>query len=327
VLNSANDIGLQAINGALSSGDRANMAAQLVQLRNQLVQLSNTSDANGTALFAGTSTTNSPFNLNANGSVSYSGNDAQSFTAIGQGLQIANGDSGSSVFMNVPAGNGAFVANANAANTGTLVVGANDVTNTGAWQGVTASGAVNDTITFGANGSYSVSDANGNPVNDANGNPVTGTYQDGGSISFNGISIAMSGTPAAGDTVSVKSDSIQNTQDVFSTLNNMINALQSSGSSTTINNTLNRQLESLNQAMNSVTTAQVAIGGRINVLQQQQSSYADLSVTYQSALSDVQNVDMATAISNLSLQSTALQASQQVFAKVQSLSLFNYIQG
>jgi flagellar hook-associated protein 3 FlgL len=36
-------------------------------------------------------------------------------------------------------------------------------------------------------------------------------------------------------------------------------------------------------------------------------------------------VDMATAISNLSLQSTALQASQQVFAKVQGLTLFNYI--
>jgi flagellar hook-associated protein 3 FlgL len=41
----------------------------------------------------------------------------------------------------------------------------------------------------------------------------------------------------------------------------------------------------------------------------------------------VQNVDITTAISNLSLQSTALQASQQVFAKVQGTSLFNYLQG
>ncbi len=327
VLNSVNDIGLQAINGALSSSDRASMATQLTQLRNQLVQLANTSDANGTALFAGTSTTTSPFTVNADGTVSYNGNDAQSFTAIGQGLQIANADSGSSVFVNVPAGNGAFVASANASNTGSLVVGTNSVDNTAAWQAATASGAVNDTITFGANGAYSVTDANGNPVNDASGNPVTGTYQDGGSISFNGVSVTMSGTPAAGDTVSVKSDSSQNNQDVFSTLNNMINALQSSGSSTTINNSLNRQLESLNQAINSVTNTQVSVGSRMDVLQQQQTSYADLSVTYQSALSDVQNVDMATAISNLSLQSTALQASQQVFAKVQSLSLFNYIQG
>jgi flagellar hook-associated protein 3 FlgL len=137
----------------------------------------------------------------------------------------------------------------------------------------------------------------------------------------------MSGTPASGDTVNVQSDTASNTQDVFTTLNNMIAALQSGGSNTSITNTLNRQLESLNQAMNSVSTTQVAVGSRMDTLQQQSSSYSDLSVTYQSALSDVQNVDMATAISNLSLQSTALQASQQVFAKVQGTSLFNYLQG
>ncbi len=225
--------------------------------------------------------------------------------------------------MNVPAGNGSFVASANPGNTGTLVVGSTSVGSAGAWSVATASGTVDDTITFSANGSYKVTDANGNPVNDANGNPIAGIYKDGDSITINGATLSMSGVPADGDKVSLTSGS---TQDVFSTLNNMITALQSGGSSTALNNTLNRQLESLNQAMNNVTTTQVSIGGRMNTLQQQQTSYANLNVTYQSALSDVQNVDMATAISNLSLQSTALQASQQVFAKVQSLSLFNYIQ-
>ncbi len=326
LLNSANDIGLQAINGSLSSRDRSGMATQLTQIRDALVQLANTTDANGAALFAGTSTTSSAFTLNASGTVTYNGNDAQSFTAVGAGAQVANADPGSSIFMNVAAGNGSFVASANAANTGTLVVGSNSVSDTNAWSAATASGPINDTITFGANGTYAVTDASGNPVTDSSGNPVTGTYTDGDSISVNGASITLSGTPAAGDTVSLTSDSAQNTQDVFSTLNNMINALQSGSSSTALNNTLNRQLESLNQAMNNVTSTQVAVGGRLNTLQQQQTSYANLNVTYQSALSDVQNVDMASAISNLSLQSTALQASQQVFAKVQAMSLFNYIQ-
>ena len=74
-----------------------------------------------------------------------------------------------------------------------------------------------------------------------------------------------------------------------------------------------------------MSATQVAIGGRLDTLQQQQGTYQDLNVTYQSALSDVQNVDAYTAISNLSLQSTALQASQQVFAQVKSMSLFNYL--
>ncbi|HUA79071.1 MAG TPA: flagellin, partial [Dyella sp.] len=259
------------------------------------------------------------------GAVTYTGNNQQPFTAIGSGLQVANSDPGASLFMDVPAGNGSFVASASSGNTGTLVVGANSVTDTAAWNAAKASGPINDTITFGANGTYSVTDASGNPVTDSSGNPITGTYTDGGSISFDGMSISMSGTPAAGDTVNVQSDTSSNTQDVFTTLNNMISALQSGGSTASVTNTLNRQLESLNNAMNAVSNTQVSVGSRIDTLQQQSTSYSDLSVTYQSALSDVQNVDMATAISNLSLQSTALQASQQMFAQMQNTSLFNYL--
>lgn len=328
LLDSVNDIGLGAINGTMSSSDLSNMATELTQYRNQLLQLANTTDANGQALFAGTSTTTTPFVMDSStGAVTYAGNNQQSYTAAGQGLQVATGDAGSTVFMDLPAGNGSFVASAGASNTGTLVVGSNSVTDTSAFEAATAAGPINDTITFGANDTYTVTNAAGNPVTDSNGNPITGTYQPGGSISFDGMSISMSGTPATGDTVTVQSDSASNTQDVFTTLNNMITALQSGESSTALDNTLNRQLESLNQAINSVSNTQVAVGSRMDTLQQQSTSYSDLSVTYQSALSGVQGVDMATAISNLSLQSTALQASQQVFAKVQGTSLFDYLQG
>jgi flagellar hook-associated protein 3 FlgL len=328
LFNSVNDIALGAINSAMSSSDLSNMATQLTQYRDQLVQLANTTDANGQALFAGTSTTTTPFVLNSStGAVTYTGNSQQTYASVGQGLQIASSDPGTGLFMTLPAGNGSFVSSAGASNTGTLVVGANSVTNTTAFQAATAAGPLNDTITFGANGTYAVTDAAGNPVTDSSGNPITGTYTDGGSISFDGMSITMSGTPAAGDTVNVQSDTASNTQDVFTTLNNMITALQSGGTTAQITNTLNRQLESLNQAMNSVSTTQVAVGSRMDTLQQQQTNYSSLGLTYQTALSDVQNVDMATAISNLSLQSTALQASQQVFAKVQGTSLFNYLQG
>jgi len=327
LLNSVNDIGLSAMNGTMSSSDLSNMATELTQYRDQLVQLANTTDANGQALFAGTSTTTTPFVMNSStGAVTYTGNDEQAYTAIGSGLQIANGDAGSSLFMNIPAGNGSFVATAGSSNTGTLVVGANSVTDSAAFEAATASGPLDDTITFGANGTYAVTDAAGNPVTDSSGNPITGTYTDGDSISFDGMSVTMSGTPASGDTVNIQSDTASNTQDVFTTLNNMITALQSGESSTALSNQLNNQLQSLGQAMNSVSTTEVAVGSRISTLQQQQSDYSDLNVTYQGALSDVQNVDMATAISNLSLQSTALQASQQVFAKIQGTSLFDYLQ-
>lgn len=319
LLNQARSMAIQGINGTLSTADRQDMAAQLTQIRAQLVQLANTRDANNDALFAGTSTTTTPFVLNSDGSVTYNGNSDNQMTAIGSGLRLPNSDEGAGLFMNIPTGNGSFDASAAAGNTGTLLVGANSVTNTSAWSAATASGPVNYTITFDAAGNWTATDAN-----NGNATVATGSYQNGGSISFNGMSIALSGTPAAGDTVSVHSGQ---TQDVFATMTNMINALNDSGSNNAqLSNTLSRQIESLDQAQNQVSATQTDVGGRLNRLTQQQSNYSNLTLTYQTVLSGVQDTDMASAISQLSLQSTALQASMQTFAKVQGMSLFNYIQ-
>jgi flagellar hook-associated protein 3 FlgL len=328
LLNSINDVGLSSINGAMSQSDLSNMATELTQYRDQLLQLANTTNAAGQPLFAGSSTASTAFTMDSStGAVTYNGNNQQTFTSIGSALQVATGDPGSSIFMNIPAGNGSFAASASTSNTGTLVVGANSVTDESAWTAANAAGPVDDTITFGANGTYSVTDANGNPVTDSSGNPVTGTYTDGGSIDFNGMSITMSGTPAAGDTVNVQADTASNTQSVFTTLNNMISALQSGESGTQFTNAMNQQLQSLSQAMSAVSTTNVAVGSRIDTLTQQTSDYTDLNFTYQSALNSVQDANPETAISNLSLQSTALQASQEAFSKVQGTSLFNYLQG
>lgn len=322
VLNSVRSMAVQGIDGTLQPSDRSDMATQLIQMRDQLVQLANTTDSNGDALFAGSSTTKVPFVKNADGTVTYGGNDTARMTAIGSGLQVYSGDAGSAVFMDIPAGNGSFVASAGAANTGTLVVGANSVSDTAAWASGQAAAGGRYTISFDASGHWTAADASGNPVLDSSGNPVGGSYKDGGDISFNGMTITLSGTPAAGDTVTVQAGG---KQDIFSTLNNMIALLQGNGSDTQLTNGLSRQMESLDQGLASVSDVEVAIGGRMNTLTQQQSTYSDLNVTYQSALADVQGADVYSAISNLSLQSAALQASQQTFAQVKSLSLFNYI--
>ncbi|MDQ6646538.1 MAG: flagellar hook-associated protein FlgL [Pseudomonadota bacterium] len=321
-LDSARSIAIQGINGMLSSSDRSAMATQLGQLRDQLVQQANASDANGNALFAGTSTNTTPFVKGASGAVSYTGTDATQMTRAGPGLQIPTSDAGSGLFMNIPAGNGSFSASAGVANTGALVVGANSVTDPVAWSGASAASGGGYTITFGAGSSWAATNASGAAVKDSAGNPLTGTYQDGGSISFNGMSIGMSGMPAAGDTVGVNAGG---TQDIFATLNNMIVALQGNGSAAQLSNTLNRQIESLDNSKSAVTATEVAIGGRLNTLNQQLGVYQSLNVTYQAALSGVRDVDVYTAISNLSSQSAALQASQQVFSQMKSTTLFNYI--
>lgn len=318
LLDQARSMAVQGINGTLSASDRQDMATQLTQIRAQLVQLANTTDASGNALFAGTSTTTTPFVLNSDGSVSYTGNSDNQMTAIGSGLRIPNSDAGAGLFMDIPAGNGSFVASAAAGNTGSLLVGATSVTDSGAWKTATAAGPADYQISFDAAGNWTASDAsNGNAV------VASGSYQDGGSISFNGMTIALSGTPAAGDTMSVQSGQ---SQDVFATLTNMIDALNDGNlGDTQLGNTMSRQIESIDRAQDQISSTQTDVGGRLSRLTQQQSTYSNLTLTYQTTLSGVQDTDMASAISQLMLQSTALQASQQTFAKVQGMSLFDYL--
>lgn len=322
LLDNARTLALQGGNGSLASRDRQAIAGQLTQLREQLVQLANGSDSNGDALFAGTSSTSAPFVTSADGSVNYAGNAGALQASIGVGLKTPTGDAGSAVFMDIPAGNGSFSASAAAGNTGTLVVGGNSVSDPAAFKAASAAAGGSYTVSFDAAGHWSAKNASGAPVLDASGSAVGGPYTPGDSISFNGLTVGLSGSPAAGDSISVASGG---KQDIFSTLNQMIGALQSGGSDAQLSNTLNRQIESLDRAQSSVTRTEVAIGGRLNTLSTQKSVYGDLSVAYQSSLGDVQGLDLYTAISTLTQQSTALQASQQVFAQVKSLSLFNYI--
>jgi len=51
----------------------------------------------------------------------------------------------------------------------------------------------------------------------------------------------------------------------------------------------------------------------------------DMTLQYQQTLSNLQDLDYAKAISDLTRNQTALQAAQQSFVKISQLSLFNYL--
>jgi flagellar hook-associated protein 3 FlgL len=85
------------------------------------------------------------------------------------------------------------------------------------------------------------------------------------------------------------------------------------------------------EIVNAQTAAQTindASGSNGEVYQQLQSavtSQQSMSTLYQGFASDIQNVDMATASTNLSENQTALQAALEVTAQMGQLSLLNYL--
>ena len=77
--------------------------------------------------------------------------------------------------------------------------------------------------------------------------------------------------------------------------------------------------------MDSVFDIRSTIGARMNAIENQRSmndSFNLLLIDNRSALADL---DFAEAIARMEQQMLALEASQQIFAKIGNLSLFNYI--
>jgi flagellar hook-associated protein 3 FlgL len=305
---------LQAANGSQTDETRGDIAAEMVQLRQQLLGQANSKDGQGDYIFAGNRTGTEPFA--SQGSVTYVGDDGQRMVAAGPGLQIATGDPGSAVFGNIPSGNGTFAVSASTANTGSVVAGSTTVSNPNAnpsaWDGGSYS------IVFTAADTFEVQDGVGTVLD-------TGTYDPikGGSITFRGAQGAFQGTPDVGDSFALGASQPQS---VFATLDNIINVLQTpNGGDSKMQNAINTQFSSLDQAIDNISRTRGKVGARMNALDQQSGLNDDLSLQYKSTLSDVQSVNYYDAISQLGAQTTALQAAQQTFTKVQGSKLFDYL--
>jgi flagellar hook-associated protein 3 FlgL len=78
-------------------------------------------------------------------------------------------------------------------------------------------------------------------------------------------------------------------------------------------------------AATTINTAAAANGDVYNQLQDASSTQSSMSTLYQGFVSDIQDVDMGTAVTNLNQNQVALQAALQVTAQLNQVSLLNYL--
>jgi flagellar hook-associated protein 3 FlgL len=309
-LQSARDLAVQANNSSLSASDRADIAAQLTQLLQNLVAIGNRVDGNGNQLFAGTASGTVPFSQSGS-TVSYLGSSAVSQVQIGPNQRISSGDTGATVFMNIPAGNGTFTTSGALTNTGTGSIGVGTVATPAAWVPDTY------TISFTTPTSYSVTNSAGAVVS-------TGSaFQDGDAISFNGIQVPITGTPAAGDSFTVAK---AGTASAFSTLSSLVTTLSSTTlSSAQISSQLGGALQQIDNAISNMSNVSASVGGRINSITSSQGAAQTLQTNLTTSVSQLSDVDYAAAITQLNTEEISLQAAQSSYASIARLSLFNYI--
>jgi len=311
LLQRVRELSLQANNATQNNESRQLIAIELRQHLDQLVQIANQKDGNGSHLFSGNLEATTPVSQ-MGASFVYMGDQGQRFIQIGEGRQVADGDSGAAVFFNIRNGNGTFSSSPSATNTGSGILGAGSLVDPAAWD------RGQYTIRFIDPTSYEVLDASAAVV-------TTGAFQPGDTLAFSGIELKLDGQPAAGDEFIVAPS---RNQDVFSVVDEIATALEQAvtdpAAQAALNNSMNSGLQSIDQAIGNVLDVRTQVGSRLAAIENQVDSNGAFKLNYQDTLASIEDLDYAEALSRLSIEVTTLEAAQQSFIRTQSLSLFNY---
>ncbi len=318
LLQDVKTLSISAGNGVLNDADRASIATDLKIRLDELISQANATDGTGNYLFAGFQVGAPPFSSTATGAV-YTGDQGQRLVQVGTSREIAQSDPGDAIFQNVRATTGSVSSGAASSNLGSGSVSGVTVTD------ATALTNHNYSVKFSVAAGVTTYDV----IDTTVGLPALSTgnaYSAGQPITFAGQKVTVSGAPSNGDTFSVQPAT---NQSIFTTLSDLITALQTPAVGVIGKANLNRSLSvangNIDNALNSVLTVRASIGSRLKELDSLDSYGTGRDIQYESALQDIQGVDYNKAISDFTQQNTTLEAAQKSFVKISGLSLFSLL--
>ena len=134
------------------------------------------------------------------------------------------------------------------------------------------------------------------------------------------IAVNRPGTNAFVRVVRTASDGTTSGTGFFQSIDDLIKGVKD-GTSTVMQRGLT-EMDALHQG---VVLAQAEAGTDLKVVDQQRAVLDDTKLTLKTVLSNVEDLDMATAITNMQKLMLSLEAAQSSFAKVSQLSLFKYL--
>ncbi|VAW73992.1 Flagellar hook-associated protein FlgL [hydrothermal vent metagenome] len=288
----------------------------------------NTTTASNTLTFNDVVGTNDnlDYNLQINGTTVYSvdetGTPINSLSALATQINLSSGTTNVRAYVDAGV---LYLGNTSPSNTGIVInetlsgLSAGDGDTLTGYFGTTLTEAAPSNITtlaVGAADRYLVEDSQGNIE-------TSGAFQSGGVINFNGQQVSVTGIPQNGDIFTI---SPSNNQSVFTTVQNLAEVLRGgSTNSTNFHNLMNDVLADLDLAQESLVSTRSNLGSRQNALDNQFDLNDDSILRFKSTVSNLEDIDYASAVSDLNLQLVGLQAAQQAYSRVQNLSLFNFL--
>ncbi|GGJ80535.1 flagellar hook-associated protein FlgL [Pseudomonas matsuisoli] len=326
VLQRIKEIAVQAGNGALDSNDRAALATELKQREDELLNLLNSKDANGKYLFSGSMGDTQPFMRNADGTYSYQGDEGQRNVQIASSTFLPVSDSGKAIFENIENVNRVKTTQSTLPDS-TARISTALVTDKAAYdQKFPAPNDYQMSIVFTSAQNYEIRNAAGD-VRGTGSVDTDSTTTD--VVKFGGIEMRLDGTPQAGDTFTFATDRQSENKSLLNVVSDLRKALETGGdtpeSGLVIRDQTAIALSNLEKVSAKILSVQGQVGARLNTIDTTETFIDDVSLVNKSVKSELEDLDYAEALSRMALQSTVLQAAQQSYVKINSLSLFNYL--
>ncbi len=335
-LNSANtilqrvrELAVQAGNGALSSKDRASIAAELQEREDELLGLMNTRNARGEYLFAGFQGKTQPFVRQADGSYAYQGDEGQRKIQIASSLDIPISDNGKKTFVNITDA-GRLQATPTGALPG-LRVGAPLVQDEVAFSGTPAFPPGGIEIEFDTVNPQNYEIRSIAPPAVLGSGTLDSDPAKQDKLVFRGVVVNFDGTPAGGELVQITPRQVggvdvqkQGVLDTIAQLRQvLLQAPDSPEGNLQVRDAVALGLTNLDHAMVTLDSVRGEIGARLNIVETTQTDNEDVSLVNKSVQAQLRELDYAEALSRLSFESIVLEAAQQSYVKIAGLTLFS----
>jgi flagellar hook-associated protein 3 FlgL len=328
----AQTLTIQAGNGALNTSDKASIGKELEELQQTILSLMNTRSEDGKFIFSGYQDSTQPYQFDSTtGEYTYNGDQGQHVITIAEGVSIKSSDNGFDTFEKSDAR--LDVESNMATVSGSITAGTVYVDGQTEFDRFHQDNYNADPTAAATANTYNVVITPGATANDPD------TYEilrDGVSLSpaqvgeitdepidFAGMKIEFEGAAPGQLDFTLEKPHKEN---VLNTLQSLITGLNDG---TLENDDFQQVLADgvvqLQNASEQVVYTQASLGGRMNAVESVSDSNLAQDIQNKSNLSDLVEVDMAEAISELTKQETALQASQATFGRLTNLSLFDYL--
>ena len=313
---------IQSGNGIVGTEDRKAIAIEISQIRDQIFDLMNSRNPEGEYIFAGFQSDSPAFSFNPSATgdkYNFEGDAGENKIQVSETVSLQVNNSGRNVFEDV-------LARLKSTISGT--VGATNVSLN--VQGQSAFDRFHesnyDAITP-ANNEFQISilSATQAQITNLGTGAVLDTvdFTSGSALLYKGLEFSITGTP--GDTVNFQLETPQK-KNIAETLNDFVNALNNENiADGDFDEALADVLTGVDNSLVKVANTISRIGGRRNTADSVLASNLDLEISNKTARSNIEEVDYAEAVSELSRQETALQAAQATFSRVTGTSLFDYI--